>query len=126
MSVQGLDEHNGNRLSQKKAVADRIKTLRLSAGFTQQGMAEKLNISERLLAYIESGDRTLSIANAEKICQLFSVSLDYLYLRITSETNVDPIGQLITKAISQIEDEEVKDFFIKTIVNLTSLMIKNK
>jgi len=126
MSVQGLDEPKGNRLSQKKAVADRIKILRLSSGFTQQGMAEKLNISERLLAYIESGDRTLSITNAEKICQLFSVSLDYLYLGITSETNVDPIGQLITKAISQIEDEEVKDFFIKTIVNLTSLMIKNK
>ena len=75
----------------QKDVALRIRALRRSSGFTQQALADKLGISNRQLSYIESGERSLSVPNAEILVHLYSVSLDYIYFGSDANENADPI-----------------------------------
>ncbi len=58
--------------------ADRIKELRKKAGYTQERMAELLNVDRRHVARIESGTRGCSVDMLLQMSQVFDVSVDYL------------------------------------------------
>jgi transcriptional regulator with XRE-family HTH domain len=55
-----------------------IKELRLRHGFSQEYMAEKLNISRPTYMEIERGNRELTIQEAQKLASIFSMSLQDL------------------------------------------------
>lgn len=58
--------------------AERFKEIRLENGLTRAAVAEKLNVSARLIAYWESGQRECDFDMLIKIANFFSVSTDYL------------------------------------------------
>ena len=47
-------------------------------GFSRAQLAEKLNVSVRLISYWENGHRECDFDMLIKIAELFSVSIDYL------------------------------------------------
>lgn len=55
-----------------------LSELRKEKGFTRNELAEKLNVSVRLIGYWENGERECSLDTLIKICNLFEVSADYL------------------------------------------------
>lgn len=57
---------------------ERLKELRIEKGFTRGALAEQLNVSVRLVAYWESGQRECGFDTLISIAELFSVSIDYL------------------------------------------------
>lgn len=59
--------------------ADRLKRLRLNAGFTQQVVSERTGISRSLIAQYETGARQPTVEKLAKLALLFNVSMDYLY-----------------------------------------------
>ena len=61
-----------------KGFGERIKRLRLRAGYTQLELAQKLNISNTTLSQYESELRVPSDEIKVKIAYLFDVSIDYL------------------------------------------------
>lgn len=61
-----------------KAIGSRIRKQRELIGYTREQFAEKLDISVRFAADIELGKRGMSIETLIKICELFSVSSDYI------------------------------------------------
>lgn len=56
-----------------------IKIYREKSGFTQQQMAEKLNIAVSTYNMIENGKRGISLYKAKKISILLDVSIDELF-----------------------------------------------
>ena len=52
--------------------------LRKEKGMTRNELADKLNVSVRLIGYWERGERECSLDTLIKICDLFGVSADYL------------------------------------------------
>ncbi|AWX31803.1 helix-turn-helix domain-containing protein [Methanosphaera sp. BMS] len=56
----------------------RIKYLRQKHNFTQREVGEFLDISQSLLAKVESNERNLDITKILKLCDLFNVSEEYL------------------------------------------------
>lgn len=55
---------------------DKMRTLRADAGFTQQKVADFLNIDRSTYAYYETGTTKPSIANLQKLSKLYGVSVN--------------------------------------------------
>lgn len=70
----------------KKAVGERIKTIRLRSNMTQSRLAEELDYtSERQLQRIESGETSCSVDKLMELAQILGVSTDYLLFGYESE-----------------------------------------
>lgn len=52
--------------------------MRIEKCYTRAALAEKLNVSARLIGYWESGQRECGFDTLIDIADLFSVSVDYL------------------------------------------------
>ena len=63
----------------------RIQKLRKGRSFTQEQLAEKLNLSTVHMAKIETGRRSCSLDVLAEIAVFFDTSLDYLVLGKTTE-----------------------------------------
>ena len=59
-------------------LGERLKPARIKAGLSQSEIAQKVGISQPVYSYIESGDRTPSLAVTKKLAIILGVSIDYL------------------------------------------------
>lgn len=57
---------------------EQLTTLRMENNLSRAQLAEKLNVSVRLISYWEAGQRECDFDMLIKIADLFSVSIDYL------------------------------------------------
>ncbi|MBE5733249.1 MAG: helix-turn-helix transcriptional regulator [Clostridiales bacterium] len=55
-----------------------ISSLREESNMTRANLAEKLNVSVRLISYWENGKRECDFDMLIKIADIFGVSIDYL------------------------------------------------
>ena len=62
--------------------SEQLYALRIESGLTRNQLAEKLNVSVRLISYWENGQRECDFDMLIKIADLFSVSIDYLLGRV--------------------------------------------
>lgn len=61
-----------------KDFSEILKELRKEKGLSQKGLAEGLNMTERVIRYYESKEHRPDLDVLIKIAQFFEVSLDYL------------------------------------------------
>lgn len=64
----------------QKKCGERIRKLRKMHGFTQEELADKLNVSAGHMGKIETGSKGVSIDLMIEIAETFHVSLDYLVM----------------------------------------------
>ena len=62
----------------KNKFSEQLNSLRIENNLTRVQLAEKLNVSVRLISYWENGQRECDFDMLIKMADLFSVSLDYL------------------------------------------------
>lgn len=62
----------------KNQFSEQLTALRAETNLSRAQLAEKLNVSVRLISYLENGDRECDFDMLIKIADLFSVSVDYL------------------------------------------------
>ncbi len=89
---------------------ERLRYLREERGLRQQDVAEKINISKRMIGYYESDkhfprDAEMVIA----IADFFDVSLDYLF-GISEVKNIAVFDEL-TKEFSKLDEKNQSDVF---------------
>ena len=58
--------------------SERLKEIRLENGLSRIELADKLNVSARLIAYWESGQRECGFDTLINLADIFSTSVDYL------------------------------------------------
>ena len=58
--------------------SEQLTGLRIENNLSRAQLAEKLNVSVRLISYWETGQRECDFDMLIKIADIFSVSLDYL------------------------------------------------
>lgn len=87
-----------------KESGERIRQLRLKSGYTQEKIADALNIDRSLLSHVEAGKRGCSVDLLIQFSDFFKVSLDYLILWVkqTDLQKVDNHIQLRETAESLI------------------------
>lgn len=59
-------------------LADNLRRYREYYGFTQQTLAEKINISRQAYSNYETGKRAPDMGLLTKLCDIYSISLDQL------------------------------------------------
>jgi len=67
---------------------ERIKTLRLSRGYTQQDLADILGTAKSTISMYENDNRNPDFETLEAIADLFNVNMDYLLGRSMEQGNI--------------------------------------
>ena len=93
-------------------LGNRIRKTRMNCGFTQEKLAEMVDISTNFMSLIENG-RNMSVETLVKIADALGVTVDYL-LSDTMEVQSDKIMTQIAQNLSTLSDDE-KLFFLNVI-----------
>lgn len=104
-----------------KEIGNRIKNLRKISGYTQEEIAEKLDIGDRIkISRIENGKQSMTANEMIKFCKLLNISLDNLindeYL--SSKDFIDISKRYIFN--EQVDIEERKDVVKKLYIELAN------
>lgn len=59
-------------------MGSRIRNLRKDSGWTQEALAEKLNVTPQMISSAESGLKAIRPENLKNMAKIFGVSADYL------------------------------------------------
>lgn len=86
-----------------KSYGARIRQLQIRKGFTQEQLAEKLNVSGTYIVKIESNQRTGSVEFAVELASCFGVSLDYLLLGTAGNDKKQAL-QTVIAFLSELEE----------------------
>ncbi|WP_181537111.1 helix-turn-helix domain-containing protein [[Anoxybacillus] calidus] len=116
-----------------KKLADNLKFLRKQRNWTQEELAQRLNISRSQITKWESGDQLPDLETLEKLSNLYEVSIDYLIGRqfykkdLLREVNriyrTNEIDEVMLDIIDYLKQNPEME---KTIHTLSKLPIKKR
>ena len=120
-----------------KEIGNKIKKLRKISGYTQEEIAEKLDIGDRIkISRIENGKQSMTANEMIKFCELLNISLDSLINneKLSSEDFIDISKRYIFNEQVVIEErkEVVKKLYIELAnkelsdIDMYNQMNKNK
>lgn len=93
-------------------IGHNLKNARTSKGYTQEQMAEQLNVSSKFISMIERGCSGLSITNLTNICKILDIEPNSLFNGVLNYT--DSKDEYITNALSTLANGD-KEFLISII-----------
>lgn len=95
---------------------ERVKQLRLSAGMTQEQLAERIWVSKAAISNYELSERNPSPETIIKIAGVFGVSTDYLFgIEDEQKYSIDITG---------LPEEDIR--FLQSAVNLLKKKIETR
>jgi len=62
-----------------KRIIKRLREARLSVGFSQQAVADKLGKPQSYIAKIEAGERRVDVAEIKKLAAIYKRDISYFY-----------------------------------------------
>lgn len=83
-------------------IGEKIKSLRIARGLTQQQLAEKLNINRSTISNYENGNREPRLAELSAISSILGVSTEFFGVVATDEA-----FELVQRAKAVFESPEV-------------------
>lgn len=105
----------------KRLLGRKIKQYRVLKGFTQEELAEKLNISQRTLSGIECGTNFLSSNTLEKILEVFDISLEEMFYFNYLKSNKEIVNELINDIKANADDTQK----LQTIYKVVKAIIRD-
>ncbi len=61
-----------------KQIGKRIQNRRKQLGYTQEKLAEMMNVSIQMISNLERGNKSIRIDNLIRLCKILGVSTDYI------------------------------------------------
>lgn len=98
-------------------IGQRIRKIRKAKGYSQENLAEMVDVSVTHISHIETGNTKMSFELVEKIADNLNVSLDYLAHDVEKEDNA--YSKQIADMIVTCSDAQKRVIFdtIKAMVN---------
>ena len=87
-----------------REIGKRIQARRKFLGYTQEQLADMMNVSIQMVSNLERGNKAIRIDNLINLCQILNISTDYIL--IGKETSAD-IGKLASH-IAQLSSKDKK------------------
>ena len=94
-----------------KAIGKRIQNRRKQQGYTQEQLAELMNVSIQMISNLERGNKAIRIENLIHLSQILNVSTDYI---LTGKETADDVG-IMTSRLSKLPNKERK--MIELMIN---------
>ena len=89
-------------------IGKRIREARLAKGFTQEYLAEKLNIDSSFISKVENGHKSTSMSLCIEICKLLDVSLDYIAQDVVPAAYQNVAEQRLREYLSQLNKKQTE------------------
>ena len=100
-------------------IGERCRQARDAAGYTQEQLAELIDVSTQFLSDAERGVTGMSVSTIIKLCTVLSVSTDFILLGQNSENNLDNALSIYSR-IKHLSPQK------QTLIEeMTNLMIKS-
>lgn len=84
------------------AMGKRIQNRRKQLGYTQEQLAERMNVSIQMVSNLERGNKAIRIDNLMKLSRILNISTDYI---LTGRETTDDL-QALTERIVQLSPKE--------------------
>lgn len=89
-------------------LGNRIKSLRLQRGLSQEKLAEAIDIATTSLSYVETGRGFMTLPTLEKLAKVLGVELYEIFQFSSIRTNEEMYNYLVSKlAIIKNNDEKI-------------------
>ncbi len=105
----------------KRLLGKKIKQFRILRKYTQEELAEKLNISQRTLSGIECGENFLTAQTLENILNVLEITPDDLFYLNYLKSNKELVNELVNDIKLQVNDTEK----LHTIYKVVKAIIKD-
>lgn len=98
-----------------QGIGKRIQTRRKQQGYTQEQLAEMMNVSIQMISNLERGNKAIRIDNLINLSQILNVSTDYI---LTGKQTKDDVTAVIAQISSLSErDREMIELLIDYCVS---------
>lgn len=101
-------------------IADRLKELRKKAGYSQEQLAEMLDVSRQAVSKWESAQGNPDIENLVKLTEIYHVSADYILIGHTKE-DLPKVPETPEKNKKEMHPEVRKTLSIVVIIMAVAL-----
>lgn len=88
--------------SELQAIGKRIQIRRKQLGYTQEQLADLMNVSIQMVSNLERGNKAIRIENLIRLSQILDISTDYI---LTGKQSADDLKAL-TNRIAQLPAKE--------------------
>ncbi|MBE6903972.1 MAG: helix-turn-helix transcriptional regulator [Ruminococcaceae bacterium] len=98
-----------------KEIGTRISDRRKQLNYTQEQIADKMDVSIQMISNLERGNKAIKIENLIKISEILNVSTDYILIGKHTEKDVNSV----LNRISNLSDVDYKmiDMLIEYCLN---------
>lgn len=96
-------------------IGERCRKARETAGYTQEQLAERIDISTQFLSDAERGVTGMSVSTIIKLCQVLNISTDFLLLGQNGSENGENPLSLYTR-IQRLSPQEQE--LVEAVANL--------
>ena len=100
----------------KKELGKKIKSLRIAKGYTQEKLSEMINISQKALSSIETGDNFVTADTLDKLIEALETSAEEMFAT-NKFKDVKELLKKINQNIALIGDDSER---LEIILNLTN------
>lgn len=98
-------------------IGKKLKELRLSRGWKQTDVADKVGLSRPAISNIESGKRALTLSTLQRFCEVYNIDISYFGISTDSYDEAVDLVTRIEALFNDLSDSE-KDELYRTIMKL--------
>ena len=84
-----------------KEMGQRIMVRRKSLRMTQEELADKLGVSTQMISNLELGKKAIRPENLAKVCEVLSLSADFVLTGTNTKTAVDAVAAKLTQLTAE-------------------------
>ena len=93
-------------LINSKRIGHQLKELRISRGWKQKELADKVGLSRPAMSNIESGKRSLTLNTLKRFCEVFNVDISYFGIETG---NFDEAVDLMSRVEAIFNSDDLSD-----------------
>ena len=103
----------------KENIGNKLKELRLSRGWRQVEVADKVGLSRSAISNIEAGKRALTLTTLKRFCEIYHIDVSYFEIETENFDETEDItARLETIFASDEIDEAKKDELYRDIMRI--------
>lgn len=102
-----------------KQIGHKLKELRVSRGWRQSEVADKVGLSRPAISNIESGKRALTLSTLKRFCEVYNIDISYFGIETnTYKETIDLTTRIEALFNSDLLTENEKDELYRSIMKL--------
>lgn len=102
----------------KQKIGKQLKELRLSRGWRQAEVADRVNLSRPAISNIEAGRRALTLETLKRFCEIYSIDISYFGIDTENYSEAQDLTARLEKIFNSNLDESQKDDLYREIMQI--------